>query len=305
LALPKYYNTGTLSVANGATAVTGVGTAWFGNVKADDVLRRAGFSVRVASVTDDTHLTLAEPWPGTSLVGSAYEIAITYDGPEYQLRARELFDMITRIENTGIGIDAFGNFDERDDFDDEAEDFAFLSLDGDGDTITTAVVFLKASAVSGDWSEAIRVQGETGEQGDPGLIGDWKGPWAPTIAYAVDDAVSFNGSSYIAVTGHTSGSDFVVDLGAGKWEIVAQSGGGPIWRGPWDSGVTYVLNDVVSDDDSGGDPAAWVALTTNLNSRPKDNPTDWDFFPASFPVVDDYGLFSDPVDATADYGDFS
>lgn len=90
--LPKYYNTGTVSVANGATAVTGVGTAWANQIKASDYFRRAGLSVRVASVTDNTHLTLAENWPGTTLSGSAYEISITYDGPEFQLRTRELLE---------------------------------------------------------------------------------------------------------------------------------------------------------------------------------------------------------------------
>lgn len=92
MALPKYVNTGTASVTNGATAVTGTGTAWANLVKADDVFRVGGYSVRIASVTDNTHLTLAEGWPGTSLTDDPYEIAITYDGPEFQLRVRQLLE---------------------------------------------------------------------------------------------------------------------------------------------------------------------------------------------------------------------
>lgn len=94
MALPKYVNTGTASVANGATAVTGVGTAWNNIVRADDVFRVEGNSVRIASVTDNTRLTLAEPWPGTSLTADPYEIAITYDGPEFQLRVRQLLEQL-------------------------------------------------------------------------------------------------------------------------------------------------------------------------------------------------------------------
>lgn len=100
MALPKYYNAGTASVAGGATAVTGTGTAWKNIVKADDRFTAQGLSVRIASVADNTHLTLAEPWPGTELTADPYEIAITYDGPEFQLRVRELLEQMRVIEAT-------------------------------------------------------------------------------------------------------------------------------------------------------------------------------------------------------------
>lgn len=95
MTLPKTYSTGTVSVANGATTVTGVGTAWLSAVAADDVFRRAGLTVRIASVDSDTQITLAEDWPGTTLSGSAYEIAIVYDGPEFQLKSRQIWDELT------------------------------------------------------------------------------------------------------------------------------------------------------------------------------------------------------------------
>lgn len=70
-----YYSDGTISVSNGSTAVVGVGTAFltFGLAPGDQLVK-AGYVVVIASVVDDTHLTLAENWPGTTLSGATYNI---------------------------------------------------------------------------------------------------------------------------------------------------------------------------------------------------------------------------------------
>src|SRR5690554_2293068 len=142
MALPKQYSDGAASIVNGETAVTGTGTAWANIVTADDVFRVQGFSVRIASVESNGALTLAEPWPGTTLDDDPYEIAVRYDGPEFQLRLRQMIEGLGQVSSTGIGIDAFGPFSGRTTYDDEAEGFAFLSTNGDGDAITTPVVFI-------------------------------------------------------------------------------------------------------------------------------------------------------------------
>lgn len=82
----------------------------------------------------------------------------------------------------------------------------------------------------------------------------------------------------------------------------AQGPRGAIWRGYWDPGVEYISGDIVIDDDANEDPATWIALTTNTNSKPHENASDWAFFPASTPAVTDYGLISDPATSTYDYG---
>lgn len=51
----------------------------------------------------------------------------------------------------------------------------------------------------------------------------WKGAWLTATAYAINNLVSENGSTYICTTAHTSGN-FVTDLAAGKWEVVASKG---------------------------------------------------------------------------------
>ena len=51
---------------------------------------------------------------------------------------------------------------------------------------------------------------------------NWRGAFAGSTAYTVNDAVSYSGSSYICVTGYTSTSSFATDLGAGYWQLMAQ-----------------------------------------------------------------------------------
>jgi len=52
---------------------------------------------------------------------------------------------------------------------------------------------------------------------------EWQGAWQTSTAYALNDAVSNGGSSYICIVAHTSGT-FATDLAALKWELLAQKG---------------------------------------------------------------------------------
>jgi hypothetical protein len=51
---------------------------------------------------------------------------------------------------------------------------------------------------------------------------NWKGPWAQSTAYVLNDAVSYGGSSYVCIQSSTSSSSFTTDLAAGAWQIMAQ-----------------------------------------------------------------------------------
>jgi hypothetical protein len=52
---------------------------------------------------------------------------------------------------------------------------------------------------------------------------EWQGAWLTATSYALHDAVSNSGSSYICIAGHTSGT-FATDLAALKWEVLAAKG---------------------------------------------------------------------------------
>ena len=72
----------------------------------------------------------------------------------------------------------------------------------------------------------------------------WKGAWAPTTAYVVDDVISNGGKSYICVINHTASAAFATDKGANptKWQLVAD---GTSWRGDWAPSTYYNLGDLV------------------------------------------------------------
>jgi hypothetical protein len=70
------YKTGTATLTNGQTAVTGQGTSWnTAGLRAGDQIKAAGFSVTIAAInTNGTGLTLAEGWPGVTRTALPYEI---------------------------------------------------------------------------------------------------------------------------------------------------------------------------------------------------------------------------------------
>lgn len=74
------YFAGTISITAGATAVTGVGTAWVSNnIRAGDLLIANGLSARIASVNSNTSITLAQGWPGATISGGAYLVQLIDD----------------------------------------------------------------------------------------------------------------------------------------------------------------------------------------------------------------------------------
>jgi len=70
------YKTGTATLTNGQTAVTGQGTSWnTAGLRAGDQIKAAGFSVTIAAINPNgTGLTLAEGWPGVTRTALPYEI---------------------------------------------------------------------------------------------------------------------------------------------------------------------------------------------------------------------------------------
>lgn len=66
--------------------------------------------------------------------------------------------------------------------------------------------------------------GATGPQGPQGPRGDtgvnWRGAWAPNTVYTIDDAVQFNGSSYVA---QFANNDVTFTLS--NWQLLAAQGG--------------------------------------------------------------------------------
>ncbi|QDC00340.1 hypothetical protein [Mesorhizobium sp. 8] len=270
------YVTGTVSIANGDTAVTGVGTAWAAaDIRPGDMFMRDGYGVVIASVTDNTHLTLAENWPGVTLAGSAYRIRFQSDGSRYTAAARALVERqangnldalaaLTGATNVipmftgpgamvvipktdlinGVSYDVqVDELADRAAYDGEATGFAVLVSDiGDG----RSALYSKASLTSGDWS-------------DPAFI---TGPVGPLASIAVGATTTLAPGSNATVANSGTATAPVLDFGI-------PAGEGFYFRGAYAGGTAYVKDDVVTYNGS-----SYIALQATTGNLPT-NATYW------------------------------
>lgn len=93
-----YYETGSASITQGQTVVTGQGTAWSQIVRpADDFGKHVGMPIPIASVDSDTQITLAYPWPGPTQAAAPYRISFT----PYHVAYRQALQEIGQLLSSG------------------------------------------------------------------------------------------------------------------------------------------------------------------------------------------------------------
>lgn len=136
--------------------------------------------------------------------------------------------------------------------------------------------------------------GPTGPKGDKGL--NWRGSWAVSTDYAVDDAVVSGGSLYVCYGAHTSGAVTLPGNGAnwaGVWDLAVSKGAtgttgatgatgakgdtgdpgatgakGMNWRGEWVDGAVYAADDTVFANSVGGSYICTAGHTAGVLNRP-------------------------------------
>lgn len=127
--MTQIYADGTVSIANGDSAVTGAGTAWAVALVKGGMFSCAGLAVPIASVDSDTSLTLAYDWPGTTAAGAAYAIALeNADAANIVDLNRTLARILTTLSLAGIHPNASGTLTERDAIDLSTDDEGFIFL---------------------------------------------------------------------------------------------------------------------------------------------------------------------------------
>lgn len=95
MALQSDYIAGTVSVAAGGTAMTGVGTAWLtAGFQEGDLLIANGYFGIVGAVNSNTSITLAQPWRGTALNAAPYRLRYLSDGSRASAKAQALIELL-------------------------------------------------------------------------------------------------------------------------------------------------------------------------------------------------------------------
>jgi len=163
---------GTISIAG--NVITGIGTIFTAYRKgALIVVPGKGIGQLAETPSDDLTAALVTNWAWPTVSGLAFELYAQSEPATYSERVRQLLESLGAISGTGIQVNAVGDFADRSDFDTRDAGFTYLSLDGDGALIDRPVMFVKESAASGDWSDAIDWQAPvTKEYFDLSVFGD-------------------------------------------------------------------------------------------------------------------------------------
>jgi cysteine-rich repeat protein len=128
------------------------------------------------------------------------------------------------------------------------------------------------------------LQGPQGTQGSAGPIGpvgpqgltgpagiNNRGSWVPLTQYQINDSVSYNGSSWIALAPNNNSAPIPTNT---NWQLMSAKGINN--QGSWVSTVNYQVDDAVTD---GGQ--YWLALAPNLSSEPSITNPNWQLLAAS------------------------
>src|SRR5216683_5375811 len=214
------YSTGTVAVANGATAIVGVGSIWSGvNARPGDDIVIAGQTVVVQDVTDTTHLVI-DPWPfATVAAGATYKIVqrspLRYAGGQAMA---DVSTLVAALNTDGFYVFVSPILAVPDPSYGNDQQYAYQP--------STGKLWLKTG---GAWV----------------LQGIFKGfnitgAWNSATAYKVNDVVNLNGTSYVCILAHTN----FTPPNATYWTVLASIGAtGPApWSPPaaWLTATAYV-----------------------------------------------------------------
>jgi hypothetical protein len=195
------YSTGTVTVTNGSTTISGTGTAWEtalitgGNV----FVQAIGNPMPIATVDSNTQITSELQWAGAT---GTYNYRIQRDTAYLKTldtNSQNLAYLLSEMrQGTLFKYDQAGTLAGRDVFDTQSKGFSYLVIDSDNPEL-----YVKLSATSGDWAGPFAYG--TGPQGIQGPIGTLNpmGTYSAGTTYAANDNVLYNGSSFVALQATT------------------------------------------------------------------------------------------------------
>ncbi|MBZ9600769.1 hypothetical protein [Phyllobacterium chamaecytisi] len=293
MAIKPDYQAGTVSLTAGATALVGAGGAnWLAaDIQPGDTFKVQNLDAVVASVTDATHIVLAEPWTGTTLAAAPYRLRYQPDGSRLSAATRALIDLLgngnlqafaalageldmipvftgagalvliskTDLTNGVQTDEKVETIADRAAFDGQAEGFSVLVADvGDG----RSAIYFKLSSSLADWSDPAFLTGANGTFQS-------KGAYSGATSYVVGDVVLQNGSSWIARVNTTGNAPPTLPTTSNtQWFLLSAAGNGFVFKGAYSGATAYVKDDVVLYNNS-----SWIALISTTGNTPPALPT--------------------------------
>ncbi len=124
-----------------------------------------------------------------------------------------------------------------------------------GAAYAALVAFTSGATFDSTKWQVLSAQGAAGTNGINGLGFNLRGVWAANTAYAVDDVVSYLGSSYAALSAFISTSTFV----ASNWEVMASAGAA---GGTGASGTNFLTSTTVPTASLGNNGDSCLVLST-------------------------------------------
>lgn len=287
--LPSDYISGTITLTNGSVDFTGTGTGWLAADfrEGDIILDIAGGDGRVAvvqSITSNTAGTLSKEWDGPNLDDVAYRIRYQWDSSRVSAQTRTMIEKLGNgnLESfssvTGPGVVVMDGphsvivkpeadfingvaydvqvdtLPDRAAYDGQSVGFSVLVSDvGDG----RSAIYSKAANTVADWTDPAYV---TGPEGSPSTVPgiEWRDAYDNGTFYAINDGVTFNGSSFRKRTNAAAGtspSAATPPVTTTDWEVLASKG-----LNGTGTVTSLVAGDGISIDDT--DPENPIISTT-------------------------------------------
>jgi hypothetical protein len=218
------YTTGQITLTNGSAVVTGIGTAWQVSLIAGGFIAAEadGNPLPIETVDSDTSITAAIAWKGAT---GTYDYALVRDTAYLQqlnVNSNTLARLIAELDaGTIFKYDASGDLAGRATYDERPKGFSYLVFIG----VDVPALYVKASATTGDWDGPFAYG--TGPQGIPGPAGyvNPRGTYNPATAYARNDGVLFNKSSFVALQATTGNEPPTLPTTSNAfWQLTAEKG---------------------------------------------------------------------------------
>src|ERR1700687_3795942 len=194
------YTTGTVAVANGATAIVGTSTIWSGvNARAGDDIVINGNTVIIQDVTDPTHLVI-DAWPyATVAAGATYKIIqrspFRFAGGQVMA---DVSSLVAAFNTDGFYVFVSSALTVPDPSLGNNGQYAFQA--------STGKLWIKTGGV---WNFLGVYTGFS-----------FLGAWSGATAYGINQVVTLGGSSYICILAHTN----FTPPNATYWSLLASIG---------------------------------------------------------------------------------